>query len=71
MGIRRAMAGEICERVARLVRRSGVRWSLCGNISAIREFVNRVLGQAEAVDVLDRLSELEALLERTAAEATR
>jgi len=44
---------------------------LCGNISAIREFVNRVLGQAEAVDVLDRLSELEALLERTAAEATR
>jgi len=42
-----------------------------GSVPAMREFFNRVLGQAEAVDVLDRLSELEALLERTTAEVTR
>jgi hypothetical protein len=42
-----------------------------GNVQAQREFFNRVLGQAEAVDVLDRMSELEALLERAAMEATK
>ena len=42
-----------------------------GNVAAMREFFNRCLGQAEAVDVLERLGELEALLEGVSGGAAR
>ena len=40
-----------------------VREAKSGNVAAMREFFNRCLGQAEAVDVIERLEELEALLD--------
>ena len=36
-----------------------------GNVQAIRLFLDRVLGQPEAIDVLVRLEELEETLERS------
>ena len=35
-----------------------------GNVSAMREFFNRVLGQPQAIDAIERLAEVEAILER-------
>ena len=39
-----------------------------GSVPAARELLTRVLGQPEAVDVLERVEELEALLEGGAAD---
>lgn len=36
-----------------------------GNVQAMKEFFNRTLGQAEAVDLLERISDLEIMLEQT------
>ena len=41
-----------------------------GNVSAMKLFFDRTLGQPEAVDVLERMSELEMLLERAAASSS-
>jgi ribosomal protein L17 len=35
-----------------------------GSVPAMREFFNRVLGQAQAVDAIERLAEVEAVLDR-------
>ena len=40
-----------------------------GNVPAIREFFNRVLGQAHAIDAIERLAEVEVILERLEATA--
>jgi hypothetical protein len=41
-----------------------------GNVAAIREYLSRALGPAEAVDLLERLEELESALERLSEGAT-
>ena len=35
-----------------------------GNVQAMREFFNRLFGKPEAIDAIERLNELEAVLER-------
>ncbi len=69
--LRSALLEAVTEDDVREVLAALIREAKDGNVQAMREFFNRVLGQAEAVDVLERLDELEALLERAAAEATR
>ena len=41
-----------------------------GNVPAMREFFNRILGQPQAVDAIERLAEVEAVLERIEASTT-
>ncbi len=69
--LRSALLDAVTEDDVREVLAALIREAKDGNVAAMREFFSRVLGQAEAVDVLERLDELEALLERAAAEATR
>ncbi len=71
MNLRSALFRAVTEQDVRDVLAALIAEAKAGNVAAQREFFNRVLGQAEAVDVLERLDELEALLERAAAEATR
>jgi len=69
--LRSALLDAVTEDDVREVLAALIREAKDGNVAAMREFFSRVLGQPEAVDILNRMSELEALLEHAAAEATR
>ena len=69
--LRSALLDAVTEEDVRQILAALIQEAKSGNVAAMREFFNRCLGQAEAVDVLERLGELESLLERAAESAAR
>jgi hypothetical protein len=68
--LRAAFVSSVTEEDVREVLAALIHEARSGNVPAMREFFNRILGQAEAADVLARMGEIEALLERTLAKVT-